>query len=190
MTLSTLAGRLALLSVAFGGLASTGALAQARHPHERPLTITRHAGTHRGTGIEYRDGGNEVIAWGGFSANGYGLGNHIGREAARREARNEAVRLRTDGVYGYGFDGLGGTFDNGDLNDAPGGFGYNNPNYGNAYNGYVGFGGVPTALAFGPAFANRHITDSDDFDSDADVPGPTPRELGYAATPAGLDNDD
>ena len=119
---------------------------------------------------------------GGFSANGYGLGNHIGREAARREARNEAVRLRTGGVYGYGFDGLGGTFDDGDLNNGPG-LGYNNPNYGNAFSSYTGYGGVPTNLAFGPAFANRHITDSDDFAGDADVPPPSPSELGYAAQP-------
>jgi hypothetical protein len=179
----------AALAVALAGGASAPAFAQARRGHDRPLTISRHAGAaHRGTGIEYRDGGREVVAWGGFSANGYGP-RAMGSEAARREARNESVRLRTDGVYGYGFDGLGGTFDDGELNNSPG-FGYNNPNYGNAFNGYTGYGGVPTALAFGPAFANRHITDSDD--DDVDVPGPTPGELGYAASPAsfGLGADD
>ena len=176
----------ALLGATLVGACSSAALAQ-DHGRDRALTITRHSAPRHGTGMEYRDGGNEVVAWGGFSANGYGLGNHVGTEAARREARNEAVRLRTDGIYGYGFDGLGGTFDNGDLSNAPGGFGYNNPNYGNAYNGYTGFGGVPTALAFGPAFANRHITDSDDLSNDSDIPGPMPREMGYAAVPANLD---
>ena len=163
--------RAALLAITVG-IAATPVLAQTRH-HERPLTITRHTGAAaRGTGIEYRDGGREIIAWGGFSANGYG-NNRMGREASRREARNESVRLRTEGVYGYGFDGLGGTF--GDDLDS----GYNNPNYGNAYSSYVGYNGVPTNLAFGPGFASRHITDSDDFDTDADLPGPTPGELGY-----------
>lgn len=172
------------LLAALAGVAAAPAFAQSRKSHERPLTITRHTGQARGTGVEYRNGGTEVIAWGGFSANGYGYGNHLGAEAARREARNEAVRLRTGGVYGYGFDGLGGTFDDGDLNNAPGGFGYNNPNYGNSFNGYTGYGGVPTNLAFGPSFANRHITDSDDFEGDADIPSPSPSELGYGATRA------
>ena len=67
----------------------------------------------------------------------------------------------------------GGTFGDG-ING-----GYNNPNYGNAYSSNVGYNGVPTNLAFGPGFASRHITDSDDFDNDADLPGPTPGELGY-----------
>jgi hypothetical protein len=182
MSTSKTITRLALAAALIGSAAAP-TWAQSRRVHERALTITRHAGAHRGTGIEYRDGGREVVAWGGFSANGYGP-RAMGSEAARREARNESVRLRTDGVYGYGFDGLGGTFDNGELSNAPG-FGYNNPNYGNAYNGYTGYGGVPTALAFGPAFANRHITDSED-DDDVDVPGPTPGELGYAATPANV----
>ena len=163
--------------------AAAPSFAQSRKPHERALTITRHTGQARGTGIEYRNGGNEIVAWGGFSANGYGYGGRIGSEAARREARNEAVRLRTSGVYGYGFDGLGGTFDDGELNNGPG-FGYNNPNYGNAFSSYVGYNGLPSNLAFGPGFANRHITDSDDFDSDADIPSPAPAELGYSATRA------
>lgn len=165
------------VSVTLLGAAAVPAYAQSSH--ERQLTITRHhTKAHQGSGVEYRDGGNEVVAWGGFSANGYGLGTHGDGEAARRAARNEAVRLRTGGVYGYGFDGLGGTFDNGDLNSGPG-VGYNNPNYGNAYSSYVGYGGVPSNLAFGPGYASRHITDSDDFDSDADVRGPSPSELGF-----------
>ena len=125
-----------------------------------------------------RNGGSEIIAWGGFSSNGYGYGR-MGREAANRAARNELVRERTAGLYGYGFDGLGGTGFDDDRNS-----GFNNPSYGNAYNSYVGYNGVPTAFAFGPAFANRHITDSDDDASD--IPGPTPGELGYA-TPAAID---
>ena len=161
-------------TVAFAALAAASCLpasAQDRTRHrDRPLTITRHTGP-RGHGIEYRDSGNEVIAWGGFSANGYGY-PRLGAEAARREARNESVRARTDGIYGYGVDGLGGTFSD-DLHE-----GYNNPFYGNAYSSNVGYGGVPTSLAFGPGFASRHITDSEDDDDD-DVPGPTPRELGY-----------
>ncbi len=177
-----------IVLAALAGAAGSPAFAQPHRVHERPLTITRHTGQARGTGIEYRDGGREIIAWGGFSANGFGAGR-VGSEAARREARNEAVRLRTGGVYGYGFDGLGGTFDDGELNNGPG-FGYNNPNYGNAYSSYVGYGGVPTALAFGPGFASRHITDSDDFDSDEDIPAPSPAELGYAGTPAAFAPDD
>lgn len=154
--------------------------AQTRH-RDRPLTITRHHGpSTRGTGIEVRNGGNEIIAWGGFSANGYGYGR-LGPRAARREAENEAVRARTAGLYGYGFDGLGGTGFDDDLRS-----GFDNPFYGNAYNGYVGYNGVPTAFAFGPAFANRHITDSDD---DEDIPGPTPGELGYGASRASFDGD-
>lgn len=152
----------------------TAAFAQSAHHRERPLTITRHTGVSRGSGIEYRDQGREIIAWGGFSANGYGQ-PRLGAEAARREARNEAVRARTDGIYGYGTDGLGGTGFDEDLRS-----GYNNPAYGNAYNTYVGYGGVPTHLAFGPGFASRHITDNDDDD---DIPGPTPGELGYTGSP-------
>ena len=149
-------------------------LAQAQtRPRDRPLTITRHAGGPRHTGIEVRDHGNEIVAWGGFAANGYGP-PRMGAAAAQRAARNESVRERTAGVFGYGFDGLGGTGFDEDRRS-----GYDNPSYGNGYNTYVGYNGVPTIMAFGPGFANRHITDSDDDDDD--VPGPTPGELGYTA---------
>lgn len=167
-------------SAAVGVLVLLGAagLAQAqeriRHK-DRPLTITRHTGQTRGTGIEVRDHGNEVIAWGGFGANGYGYGR-AGGEASRRAARNESVRARTAGLYGYGFDGLGGTGLDEDRIS-----GFDNPTYGNAYNSYVGYNGVPTAFAFGPAFANRHITDNED-DDQGDLSGPTPGEIGYGVS--------
>ncbi len=158
----------------------TAAQAQTRH-RDRPLTITRHFASPRHTGIEMRDHGNEIVAWGGFSANGFGP-RPMGAAAARRAAINDSVRARTAGVYGYGFDGLGGTgFDEDRVS------GFDNPNYGNGYNTYVGYNGVPTAFAFGPGFANRHITDSDD--DDTDIPGPTPGELGYAS-PASLGDDE
>lgn len=164
-------------SAAFGLALVLGAsgLAQAQdrvRPKDRPLTITRHTGAVRGTGVEVRDHGNEVIAWGGFGANGYGYGG-AGSEAARRAARNESVRARTAGLYGYGFDGLGGTGLDEDRIS-----GFDNPTYGNGYNSYVGYNGVPTAFAFGPAFANRHITDNDD-DDDGDLPGSTPGVAGH-----------
>lgn len=176
-------------SVAVGVLVMVSGmgLAQAQernHHRDRPLTITRRTGPVRGTGIEVRDHGNEVIAWGGFGANGYGYGR-AGGEASRRAARNESVRARTAGLYGYGFNGLGGTgFDEDRVS------GFDNPTYGNAYNSYVGYNGVPTAFAFGPAFASRHITDNDN-DDDGDLPGPTPGELGYGASSIALgDTDD
>ena len=169
---SSLSGGVAAILGMALAMGTAQAQEHARH-RDRPLTITRHAGPARGTGIEVRDHGNEIVAWGGFSGNGYGYGR-MGSAAARREARNEAVRLKTDGLYGYGFDGLGGTGFDEDLRS-----GYDNPTYGNAYNSYVGYNGVPTTLAFGPGFASRHITDSDD--EDLDVPGPTPGELGYVA---------
>ena len=181
MTGSTVRRIPVILAAVF--LAGTVGSAQAQSHRDRPLTIKRHPGGQAKTGIEVRNNGNEVIAWGGFSGNGYGYGR-LGAAAARREASNEAVRLRTGGVYGYGFDGLGGTGTDDDLRSG----GYNNPSYGNAYNSYVGYNGVPTALAFGPGFANRHITDSDD--ADLDLPGPTPGEIGYSALPAALDTDD
>ena len=155
-----------------------------RH-RDRPLTVTRRAGSQPRSGVQVLDGGNRIVAWGGFGANGYGYGPP-NSEVARRAARNASVRYRTDGVYGYGYDGLGGTF-----SDADGrGTGYNNPNYGNAFNGYTGYNGVPTALAFGPGFASRHITDSDDADND-DESGPAPVELGSGALAGlGIDSDE
>lgn len=181
MTPRFVRGTAALITVLSLAATASVASAQERTRHrDRPLTITKHAVPR--TGVEVRDGGNEIVAWGGFGANGYGYGR-LGPAEARRAARNEAVRLRTAGIYGYGFDGVGGTGFNEDLR----GGGYNNPTYGGAYNSYVGYNGVPTALAFGPSFANRHITDSDD--DDLDIPGPTPGELGYAS-PVSVDTDD
>lgn len=130
---------------------------------DRPLTIRGK----RRHGI-YRDG-NTVVAVGGFSANGYGY--PAASPAQRREADNARIRANATGLYGYGVDGLGSTFlDNREE-------GYNNPFWGNASNTYVGYNGVPTALAFGPGFANRYAAEHDPEDDD--VPGPTPGELGF-----------
>jgi hypothetical protein len=144
----------------------------------RPLTIV----PHRGVGpIIYKK--DEVIAPGGFSAHGYGFGDP-GSEAARRAFRNADVRERTDGVFGYGLDGLGGTQVFGDHGET----GYNNPSWGNAFSTNVGYNGVPTALAFGPAYANRYIADHEpEFDNHEDD-WPSPPELGYQ--PAGANDDD
>ena len=121
----------------------------------RPLTI----GGRRAAGpgaIVVSDNGNEIYAPGGFSAHGYGWGAP-GSEQAERAARNASVTSRSangdlglNGIGAYGF---------GDRGES----GYNNPFYGNSYNRYVGYNGTPADLAFGPAFANRHITaDADD----------------------------
>ena len=88
MTRRILGGSAAFLGLL--ALTGTGNLAQAQTRHrDRPLTITRHFGGPRHTGIEVRDHGNEIIAWGGFSANGYGP-PRMGAAAARREALNES----------------------------------------------------------------------------------------------------
>ena len=153
----------------------------------RPLTIgrpRRRAGPRRGGdhgGIIYRQ--DEIIAPGGFSAHGYGPGD-LGSEANRRAYRNADVRARTDGVYGYGLDGLGGTELFGDRGES----GYNNPTWGNAFNTYTGYNGVPSALAFGPGYANRYIADHEpEFDTKEDA-WPSPRDLGYRNA-AGDDGD-
>ena len=142
---------------------------------DRPLTIGGHP-----RGIYRR--GNEIVAPGGFSAHGYGY--PVATADELRALRNADVRRRTAGVYGYGVDGLGGSGfeDNGET-------GYSNPYYGNGFNRYVGYNGVPTTLAFGPAFANRYITDHEPGDDEeADVPSPA--RLGYARSLRGVATDD
>lgn len=130
----------------------------------RPLTIGRNAvtvtrGPHAGLIVSR----NEVYAPGGFSAHGYGYGR-LSREAALRAAQNADVRYRTEGVYGYGLDGIGGIGFGDGLES-----GYNNPSYGNSFNRYIGYNGVPTDLAFGPAFGNRYIADHEpEFADDPD----------------------
>ena len=137
----------------------------------RPLTIGRPQ-----VGPIVRRG-NAIIAPGGFSAHGYGYGLP-GSDIARRAAQNADVRARTSGVFGYGLDGLGGTEIFGDAGET----GYSNPYWGNAFNQYTGYNGVPTALAFGPAFASRYIADHEpDLDDAQDASWPSPRDLGYAA---------
>ncbi len=148
-------------------------VAQADVGGDRPLTI----GGHRRYGPIYRRG-NEIIAPGGFSAHGYGFGDP-GSEEARRAFRNADIRERTNGLYGSGFDGLGGTELFGDRGES----GYNNPNWGNAFNSYVGYNGVPTALAFGPGYASRYITDHEPEDDDRDTPWPSPADLGFSPAP-------
>lgn len=134
---------------------------------DRPLTIGRHAGiTARRShgGIIVRR--NEIYAPGGFSAHGYGYG---------RQAQNADVRYRTSGVYGYGLDGVGGIgFGDGLVT------GYNNPYYGNSFSRYIGYNGVPTDIAFGPAFGNRYIADHEpEFADDPDrQPLFSPEEFG------------
>ena len=87
-------------------------------------------------------------------------------------------------MYGYGLDGLGGTELFGDRGES----GYNNPTWGNAFNTYTGYNGVPSALAFGPGYANRYIADHEpEFDTKEDA-WPSPRDLGYRNA-AGDDGD-
>ena len=146
---------------------------------DRPLTI----GRPRVGPIIRR--GNTIIAPGGFSAHGYGYGLP-GSDVARRALQNADVRARTDGVFGYGLDGLGGTEVFGDAGES----GYNNPYWGNAFSQYTGYNGVPTALAFGPAFANRYIADHEpELDGAQEAPWPSPGDLGYA-TGARHDDDE
>ena len=137
-------------------------------PAERSLTI----GGHRHGGV-YRQGAS-VVARGGFSANGYG--DPVATPQERREADNARLRARSSGLYGYGVDGLGSTFlDNRET-------GYDNPFYGNAYTTYVGYNGLPTALAFGPGFANRYAAEHDPADDDEPA-GPSPSDLGFGIVP-------
>lgn len=136
----------------------------------RPLTIGRPT-----VGPIVRRG-NTIIAPGGFSAHGYGYGLP-GSDVARRADQNADVRARTDGVFGYGIDGLGGTQTFGDAGET----GYTNPYWGNSFNQYTGYNGVPTALAFGPAFASRYIADHEpELDDASQASWPSPRDLGYA----------
>ena len=51
------------------------------------------------------------------------------------------------------------------------------PFYGNSYNRYVGYTGVPAAEAFGPAFANRHITADEGGYDGRDEVSPVDRNL-------------
>ncbi len=126
-------------------------------PDGRPLTIGGRRGPSAG-GIVVRDGGNEIYAPGGFSAHGYGWGPP-GSDQAQRAARNASVTYRSANSY-LGLNGIG-AYGFGDRGES----GYNNPYYGNSYNRYVGYNGTPADLAFGPAFANRHITaDDEDFE--------------------------
>lgn len=183
----TMVALAAPLTLGLLGLAPAQAQTDVRHARHhiakadaasyRPLTV----GGHRRYGAIYQQG-NTIIAPGGFSAHGYGYGVP-GSEQENRAMRNADVRNRTDGVYGYGFDGLGGTQLFGDRGES----GYNNPNWGNAFNSYVGYNGVPTALAFGPGYASRYITDhepDDDDDAKPDVSWPSPGDLGFAPEPA------
>lgn len=140
----------------------------------RPLTIGRPAGiVTRGAHAGLIVRRNEIYAPGGFSAHGYGYGRP-NSEAAVREAQNADVRYRTGGVYGYGLDGVGGIGFGDGLET-----GYNNPYYGNSFSRYIGYNGVPTDIAFGPAFANRYIADhepefADDPDRQPLIPSAAP----------------
>ena len=143
---------------------SVPAVAHQRHRHhgtgdKRALTI----GGHRGV---YRDG-DRIVAPGGFSAQGYGY--PVASPEDVRQARDAA--LRADGL------GFGGP-------DVAVGLepGFGNPYYGNGFNRYVGYGGVPSDLAFGPAFANRHRSGLDPL-YDGPIAGPSPGDLGYAVAP-------
>jgi hypothetical protein len=137
---------------------------------DRPLTI----GPRRGPPAIIRISPNEVYAPGGFSAHSWHP-NFAQRQEMRKEARNQFIREATSGIYGYGLDGLGGTgFDT--LRG-----GYDNPNYGNAYNRYVGYNGLPTDLSFGPSFAFRHLTGPDPEDDEDAETGPSPADLGFSA---------
>lgn len=153
-------------SVKHHGLRAT---AVATGSDDRPLTINGR----RGHGI-YRSG-NDIIAPGGFSAHGYGY--PAATPDDRREALNARIRANASGPYGYGVGGFGGTGFGGDRET-----GDSNPYWGNGFNGYVGYNGVPTDLAFGPGFANRRLAEHDPEDDD-DAPGPTPEALGYTLDP-------
>lgn len=183
-------GLAAPLAIAALPLASTAQAQGPRHfRHEaalndnaagdRPLTI---GGRHRYGPIIYKK--DEIIAPGGFSAHGYGYGDP-GSEGARRAYQNADVRARTNGVYGYGLDGLGGTHLFGDRGES----GYDNPSWGNAFNTYTGFNGTPTALAFGPAYAGRYIADHEPEFDNHDSDWPSPQDLGYQRVPRNADEE-
>lgn len=166
-------------AVVTAGLGSAGALAAPAKHHAPRMTVVD-AGNDRPLSINGRRGrglyrsGNDIVAPGGFGAHGYGYPAATPEE--RREASNAHLRETASGPYGYGADGLGGT-GFGDDREIGGG----NPFWGNGFNRYVGYNGVPTDLAFGPGFANRHLAEHDPEEDD--TPGPTPGALGYALDP-------
>lgn len=135
---------------------------------DRSLTI----GGRRGRGLIRS--GNDIIAPGGFSAHGYGY--PVATANDRRQALNARIRASASGLYGSGVDGLGGTTFGNDRESG------GNPYWGNGFNGHVGYNGVPTDLAFGPGFANRHLAEHDPDDDD-NAPGPAPDDLGYQIEP-------
>lgn len=137
--------------------------------NDRVLTI----GGRRGRGLIRQ--GDDIIAPGGFSAHGYGYPAATADD--RREALNARIRASASGPYGYGVDGLGAGIGGDEVT------GTSNPFWGNGSNGYVGYNGVPTDLAFGPGYANRHLADHDPDEDDDDGPGPAPGELGYDLAP-------
>ncbi len=138
---------------------------------DRPLTIGGRRRQASNGGI-IQVSPTEIYAPGGFKLPGQPL-NFRERREVRKDIRNAQIRQASTGLYGYGVDGLGGVgFEVGRDE------GYNNPNYGGAYNRYVGYNGVPTTLAFGPAFANRYLADHDPEDDDD--------EHGHPPAPAGL----
>ena len=169
----------AAMALSLVSLGSGASAAPARHRNhrtvavadagsDRPLTINGR----RGRGI-YRSG-NDIIAPGGFGAHGYGYPAATADD--RREALNARIRANASGPYGYGY-GYGIDGFEGDR-----GSGYGNPYWGNSFNSYVGYNGVPTDLAFGPGCANRRLAEHDP-DEDDDEPGPAPGDLGYALEP-------
>ena len=154
----------------------TGASASARHHHRhRASTRAGHSLTIGGRPRGIYRVGNTIVAPGGFGAHGYGY--PVASPEERREAENQSIRARSGGVYGYGVDGIGGL-----GYDADGETGYDNPSYGNAFNRYIGYDGVPSQLAFGPAYADRHIAGHEPVGDDIG-PGPSPGELGYTQAP-------
>ncbi len=141
----------------------------------RPLTIgkgrwTVTTGLH--AGILMRHG--EIYAPGGFSAHHYGQ-RFASYAAARKAARNDELRDSAD-VYLEGYPGLSGL---GVGRDS----GYENPSYGNAFNRYTGYNGVPSELAFGPTYGFRHAIAHDPLDDDDEAP-PSPTQLGYGPAAA------
>ena len=169
MQRSTLAGLGLILALLPAAASAQPQSSPRKSTAYRPLTV---GGRHGYGPIIYKP--NEIDAPGGFSAHGYGYGDP-GSEEARRAYENADVRARTNGVYGYGLDGLGGTQLFGDRGES----GYNNPYWGNAFNSYTRFNGTPTALAIGPAYAGRYIADHEpEFDTHEND-FPSPRELGY-----------
>jgi hypothetical protein len=153
---------------------------------DRPLTINprrRHYFGPLGQGNNgpvVQIGPNEIYAPGGFKLPGRPL-TFAERQEFRKEARNAFIREATSGIYGYGLDGLGGTgFST--LNS-----GYNNPSYGNSFNRYIGYNGVPSNFAFGPSYAFRYVTDHDPEDDD-DERGHPPGQTNGDDNPFDIDN--